>query len=391
MRDSLKSSVRRLSPGWFWPLVLLVLPNCSFQVNGLGPLPNLNAGPLPHSSAIMCDIEKFQGPTRRCATAQDLANGIRLEEAAVALVTGQRNNVGLDFSPTAMGACGGQPQAIDFQGPFPDGFAVCLNCGAAIPAFHADATAVCVAQCRDLITNAEGPAPPDPLAFCTANAHPSTNFPTSGCFDNACSDGGTLRSDFVDPRQTPEAVVWRDTIGTSPAGNSLQRTALPTGTFDAGAVSTQWITHGTGFVEGEASENNKSHVIGLQNIPGACAFPCADSAPGIMDIDFAISLNLDGRFYILEGGILVSGPDINGSFGTYTAGERFRIKVKDNFDGTAAVTYSRVNGPCVPGSPCPDTPIYAHVGPPAVYPVRVDTSFREQFATLANVNIVRIQ
>ena len=33
MRDSLKSSVRRLSTGWFWPLVLLALPNCSFEVS----------------------------------------------------------------------------------------------------------------------------------------------------------------------------------------------------------------------------------------------------------------------------------------------------------------------------------------------------------------------
>src|SRR5262249_46386832 len=151
-------------------------------------------------------------------------------------------------------------------------------------------------------------------------AHPSTNFPTSGCFDNACSDGGTLKSDFVDPRRTPEAVEWRDQNGTNAVGGSLQRTAPTTGTttadFNAGAVSTQWITHGNAFVEAEASEKNLSHVIGLQNIPGACAFPCTDNAPGIADITFAISLNLDGRLYILEGGALVPGQDINQSFGT---------------------------------------------------------------------------
>src|SRR5262249_14729103 len=144
MRDLMTSMLHRLRTGWFWPLVLLALPNCTFQVGGLGPLPNLNPGPLPHTSAIMCDIEKFQGTPRRCATAADLANGIRLEDAAVALVSGQRANVGLDFSAAAAAHCGaGNAEAIDFQGSFPDGFAVCLNCGAAIPAFHADATAVC--------------------------------------------------------------------------------------------------------------------------------------------------------------------------------------------------------------------------------------------------------
>ena len=119
----------------------------------------------------------------------------------------------------------------------------------------------------------------------------STNFPASGCFDNACSDGGTLRSDFVDPRRTPEAVAWGDLIGTTAAANSLTRTAPTTG----------------------------------------------------------------------------------------------------NFDGTAAITYSRVNGSCVPGTPCPDTVFYTHTGAPATYPLRVDASFREQNATLANVSIVRIQ
>src|SRR5262249_24179990 len=145
------------------------------------------------------------------------------------------------------------------------------------------------------------------------------------------------------------------------------------------------------FVEGEASESNKSHVMGLAQIPGACPFPCTDSDAGIGDINFAINLSRDGRFYVLEGGGLIAGPDINGSFGTYAAGQRFRVKLKDNLDGTARVTYSRVNGPCVPGNPCPDTSFYTHTGSPAVYLVRVDTSFREQNATLSNVTIVRIQ
>jgi len=397
MRDFLSASVRRCaSSAWFWALALLALPNCSFEVSGLPPLPpHLVTGDPPHTSAIMCDIEKYQGPTRRCATAQDLAMGIPLANAAEALVSGQGNNVGLDYSAAAQAACGaGVPQAIDFQGLFPDGYAVCLNCGGVIPAHHADSTAVCVAQCQDLVENAGGMVPPDTLAFCTANSHLSTHFPTSGCFDNACSDGGTLRSEFADPRRIPEPVVWRDLIGTVAVGSNLQRTA-PTagggGLLDAGAVSTQWIHSGDGYVEFEGSENNLTHVAGLAQVSGSCPFPCTDSDPGIADLNFGLALNIDGRVYVLEGGAIVPGPDVNNSFGTYTAGERFRVKLKDNLDGTAVVTYARIVGACVPGNPCNETVFFTHAGPAAVYPLRVDTSFREQNATLANVNIVRIQ
>ena len=261
-----------------------------------------------------------------------------------------------------------------------------MNCGAVMPAPYADATAVCVAECQDKVAAypAAAPLPPNTLAFCTAQAHASTNFLAIGCFTGQCTDSGTLRSDFVDPRRTPEAVQWIDLVGTMAAGNSLTRTAPATGMFDAGAASMQTIAKGDAYVEFEASESNKSHVLGL-------SLGAADTDPSIADIGFAISLNADGRFYVLEGGSLIMGPDINGSFGTYTVGQRFRVKLTDNHDGTAAVTYARVNGPCTPGNPCPDTVFYTHAGAPTMYPLRVDASFREQPATLANVTIVRIQ
>jgi hypothetical protein len=402
MRDFPEAGIRRFASGWwFWALVLLVLPNCSSFSTAPPPPPHLITGALPHSSAIMCDIEKYQGPTRRCATSQDLGMGIPLTMAAEKLVTGEGSKVGLDYSPAAQAACGaGIPQAIDFQGPFPDGLAVCVNCGV-IPTPYADATAVCVAECQDLVVNGGGTTPPDVLAFCTAHAHPSTLFPTNRCFDNACTAGGTLRADFADPRRIPEPVVWRDFIGTAAAGSSLTRTAPTTGDttadFNAGAVSTQWIHGNDGYVEFEASETNLSHVVGLAQLDGGCAFPCTDTDPGIMAITFAISLNSDGHFYLLDGGSLVMtpdgngrGPDVNGSFGTYVAGERFRMHVKDRFDGTATLTFSKIAAGCVPGHRCLETVFYTHEGS-AAYPLRVDTSFRERNATLANVSIVRVQ
>jgi hypothetical protein len=394
MRDFLETGARRFTSGWwFWALVLLALPNCGFEVSGLPYTPVLTPGDLPHSSAIMCDIEKYQDPGRRCATAQDLAMGIPLAMAAEALVSGQASSIGLDYSPAAQAACGaGNPQAIDFQGSFPDGFAVCLNCGV-IPTLHADATAVCAAKCEDLTYFSDGPYPADIPAFCAANARPSTHFPATGCFDNACSEGGTLRPDFADPRRIPEAVVWRDLIGASAVGSNLTQVS-PTTTgnvFAAGAVSQQWVTGNDAYVEFEAIENNLSHVAGFAQVSAACPFPCTDSDPGYADIAFALSLNFDGRVYALESGALIPGPDIGQSFGTYAAGERFRVRVKNNFNGTATVSYTRIVGACVPGSPCNETVLFSHAVPSAVYPLRVAAAFREQDATLAQVSIVRIQ
>jgi hypothetical protein len=395
MRDIPKAGVRRFaSRWWFWALALMVLPNCTLDRSGICCSTFVRPGPLPHSDAIMCDIEKFQGPTRRCATPDDLAMGIPLANAAEALVSGQTSNVGLDFSAAAQAACGaGIPQAIDFQGSFPDGFAVCLNCGSSIPVPHADAPAVCVAQCRDLINSDEGPTPADPMAFCTANARPSTNFPTSGCFENACSEGGTLRADFADPRRIQEPVIWTDLIGTAAVGSTLTRTlpTTPAGDLNAGAVSTQWITRGDAFVEFEAGDNTRTKIAGLSQVPGACPFPCTDSDPGITNLPFAISLNFAGRVFVVQNGAVPpGGTEPDGSWGTYAPSERFRVHVRDNNDGTGTVTYSRIVGACLPGNPCNEV-VFHTAGAAAVYPLRVDTSFREQDGTLANVSIVRIQ
>ena len=392
MRHFPGAGIRRFASGWlFWALALLALPNCTSFSSDPTPPPHLTKGES-RTSAIMCEIEKFQTPVRRCANSQDLQMGVPLTMAAEALVAGQLSPVGLDYSPAAQLVCGtGFPQAIDFYGPFPNGLPVCLNCGV-IPTPHADATAVCVAKCRDLINSGVGPFPPDRLAFCNANARPATHFPSSGCYDNACFEG-TLRPDFADPRQIPEPVVWRDPIGVSVAGANLTQISPTTtgNTFNAGAVSAQWVHANDAYVEFEAAENNLSHVAGFAQIPGGCAFPCADTDPDITDIEFGLSLNADGRYYVLEAGQVLAGLDIDGSRGTYVAGERFRVRVKDNFDGKATVSYTKIVGACVPGKPCNESPIFSHTTPTAFYRLRVAAAFREQNATLANVSIVRIQ
>ena len=372
MRDSLKSSVRRLTAGWFWPLVLLALPTCGLDVRGRGPALNLNSGPKPHSEAIFCDIEVFNG--RHCASPDEINNGIRLAAAAVALASGQSNIIGLDYSPAATAACAGGPQAVTFQGKFPDGLPVCVNCGAVIPAPYADPTAVCVAQCQDVIGGELG-VPPDKLAYCQAHAHVSTNL--SGCLAGACTDAGALRDDFVDPRRDYEFVTWQNLIGAGAAGGTLTRSAANSGMWDAGATSTEVIAAGDGYVEFTATETNKARVGGLSS-----GGP-PDTQPSFTDIGFGIDLFSDGAVNIFEGGTLV------GSFGAYQSGDRFRVRVKDKFNGTAEISYSKVTGPCPVGTVCNETVFYTSVAVGS-YPFRVDASLFNQSATLTDTHLVRI-
>jgi hypothetical protein len=58
--------------------------------------------------------------------------------------------------------------------------------------------------------------------------------------------------------------------------------------------------------------------------------------------------------------------------------------------GTATVTYVQIDGVCVDGKPCNGHEIYPS-DKPAHYPLRVDSSFHDQGATLTNVRLVRIK
>ena len=92
----------------------------------------------------------------------------------------------------------------------------------------------------------------------------------------------------MDPRKTPEAVIWTSLVGVGVSGadsNTLTRTAVATGDFDAGAASTQTITHGDGYVEFTATETNKGRMCGLST----GGPPDADPTSG--DMGFGINLN----------------------------------------------------------------------------------------------------
>ena len=382
MRDYLKSGGRWLSVGWFWPLVLLALPDCS-TLAGADPWPR---GPEPRTSAVMCDIPKPF--TTECATATQAASNVSTTQAAVALVTGQSsvNNFALDFGS---GACrDGLPMRTEFFGPYPDGFHVCLNCENQTPEPFPDGNAVCVAQCEELLASDGEPDPPQ--GFCAENARVSTNFDKTRCYDNACTRGGAPLA-FNDPRRSAELVNWivNPNDGTSASGNSLTRTANTGQDFNAGSAAEQVISKkGDGWVEFEVGDNpdetQLSHVLGVST----CNSPCSDgdpqdSDPSLADIEFAIFLNRDGKVYAFVN------PDFFGPFGNdYAPGERFRVKfVDNNHDDMATISFQRS---CTPNTACDGNEFFTS-DTPATYPLRIDTSFREKDATLAKVTLVRIR
>ena len=407
MRDHKQSSGGLMILGWLLPLVLLVLPNCTLSVTGLpgggDPPPDCQPGdpecdpPDPveefkpgtdPSDAILCDIPKALEECATQAEADDPDN-ISLAEAATALVNGDFKSFALDFSDPI--ACAGLPKKITFFGEFPDGVRVCINCGTQIPTEYATPTQACIAKCTDLV-NIQGPVPPEgAAAFCEANARLATNHQET-CYQGACTIGGSPNLSWVDPRKSPEPVQWIDHIGTTDDGgtNNLERAAITSGAttadFDAGAASAQtFAKNGDGWVEFAAADGvDKVHVLGLRT---SCADPsnCADTDPHIETVGFAIDLNSDGMVYVLEPGATPGTFDVFGPFGSYAIGERYRIRVTDHLDGAAAISYHRVVG----GVEQPSFATNTNANPS--YPLRVDTTFREQFARISDVTIVRIK
>ena len=391
-------------------IVLTTLPGCSLffkperPPDPTTPDPgfNLVRGPLPRADVVFCDVAL----TRRCATPLDIQNGIRLSEAAVALNEGRSSGIGIDDSPAAMERCRdvtGGPEAVLFDGMFPEGLPVCVNCAEVVGPgkVNADAAAVCQAYCYDLVLeppNEDGltypvtPPTADTIDGCRAAASVSVNMTLDACIANACDDAGTLTHFYVDPRRVPEAVVWTDVVGAEPggaAGNDLIRTMVTTGAFDTGAISQQRFTRGYGFVEFSAA-GGFSQIVGLSQLPVGCSEPCSDGDATDGSIHFGVLVRYDGAFFVYESGVQRAGPGLDGSFGPSMPGDRFRVFVRDNADGTASVLYTKLVGTCTPGALCNETIFYTSTN--AVrYPLRVDSSLFHQGATVTDVRVMRIK
>jgi hypothetical protein len=383
LRISLKTTA-----GWLVPLAYLALPNCGFSVT-TGRSQNLEPGPQPRTSVVFCDIERVLG--RHCATQADLVSGVPLSRAAVDLVRRNSSVIGLDYSPEALARCGGGPEAVRFQCPFPNGCPVCVKCIDAMgpsPAPYEDADAVCAAYCTDIFRPGFPEIPPDPLvaAFCAERSHASTNAPIDDCQGGACTPAGALRADYDDPRRRPEAVRWRDGVGVATSGvfdNFLTKTGPGTGGFDSGAASVQAITNGDGYFEFTAARVDTARAAGLSVGDGP------DGDPTLAGIGFAVRLSPAGDVFIHENGVELVGGNPNGSFATYAANDRIRVSVTDNHDGTATIGYALIPALCGAGPLCPEVPL--RTAGPASYPFRVDASLRTPGATLDDVRVVRIK
>src|SRR5262245_31994720 len=386
MRDFPKSSGWRLRAGWFWPLVLLALPGCLLDAGAYdGTTTGFEGGEGARTSAIMCSIPIVPDPNAsQCADEIEIGKRMRQAYGAIAFGQGESNQLTLDYSAAAIEQCNG-PRKVDFYGTYPDGYAACLNCSQ-IGTTYTDAVDACFHVCLDLTKQGGNQfTPPEGYEeYCSAHAQVSINFNKDGCFDNVCSSGGSVL-DFVDPRRDPELLQWTEQNGTSggSSGNNLSRTAGRSGNFDAGGYSSQLIPRGDAWVEFEVNDNTKAYALGISSGD-------VDPSEQTDDIPFAILLKEDGHVYISE-----NGTQLATDYGTYNAGDRFRVHVEEKNDASNTATLSawRLNAKCIPDAKCDETMFATQSQSVAnpTYPLRVDASLVDEApAALVNVTLMRI-
>ncbi|HLA12652.1 MAG TPA: RHS repeat-associated core domain-containing protein, partial [Pyrinomonadaceae bacterium] len=154
----------------------------------------------------------------------------------------------------------------------------------------------------------------------------------------------------------PQNVTWTSVAPTiQVTGNSLQKVSGTSSWYDAGAVSSQTIQSGDGYVEFTPGNTATWRMIGLGN--GNTSYHYAD-------IEFAFYVAGGGGLHIYEGGVY------RGQFGTYTSSDLLRVAVE------AGVVKYRKNGALVYTSTVTPT-----------YPLLVDTSLNTVNSQLVNVVI----
>ena len=164
------------------------------------------------------------------------------------------------------------------------------------------------------------------------------------------------------PRVAP--VTWRRLVNVTASGNSLTKTSGTDGSWDAGAVSTQTIASGTGYVEFTTNDSVMTRALGLST---------RSSDAGLADVDFAIvidgSVPSQQTFSVYENGVFkaVCGRLAAGRIAPLRVAVGGSGQVKYYFDGRLCYTSARV----------------------PTYPLLVDTSIFTSGATIDNVVIRR--
>jgi hypothetical protein len=151
-------------------------------------------------------------------------------------------------------------------------------------------------------------------------------------------------------------VTWTNVSSTVQAtGNSIQKVSGTSSWYEAGAVSSQMITAGDGYMEFTPGETGTWRMCGLGN---------TDSSVYYADIEYAFFMDGGAGLAIYESG------NLRGSFGTYAAGDRLQVAVEGG-----VVKYYR-NA----------TLLYTSTVAP-MYPLQVDTSLNTVYAGVYNVVI----
>jgi hypothetical protein len=387
MRNYFAARLRWLRVNWFWPLALLAVPACGLSTDVPRIPTNVEPGERPWKGVAFCDIEV----ERHCASSTEIGEGLFLTAGARALVAGVHNTLGIDFSAAATARCGGGPEAVTFKDPFPDGTPVCLNC-ADTEGFD---PVLCIEECEDLTD--PGVVPPNPVvaANCANRARYSINATTpTFCFEDACTDDGFLLDTFISPRRSPEPVNdWQNTKEVTlsgPDSNTVTKKNTGTNAFDAGAASfsTRHLAGGDGYVEFTA-QGLSTRMVGLSAGDD-------DTSSDYTTIDYGLDLFKDGCVFVFEKGTQIKGPietcSVPDAFESYASGDKFRITVIDNSDGTATISYMKVNAACETTLNCP---AFYTSTVPVPYgiddPLRLDLSFHDDGAVVQDIVVVRIR
>ena len=148
-------------------------------------------------------------------------------------------------------------------------------------------------------------------------------------------------------------ITWSNEAGVLIAGSTLTKSGAAGWT--AGAVSATTIETADGAMEFTTTETNTTRVAGLST---------GDSNQTWQDVDYGIEVRDDATIEVVEAGTS------RGTFGAYSAGDRFRVEVRDGVVG-----YYR-NG----------SSFYTSTGTPS-YPLRIDTALYSANATLSDLGL----
>ncbi len=157
-------------------------------------------------------------------------------------------------------------------------------------------------------------------------------------------------------------VTWTNNINVAVATNNLTKD-LGGAAFNAGALSTQMLVAGDGYVETTVNETNTDRLFGLSK---------GNDGQGASDIDFAVFLRSNGEIEIRRNGsTIVPSPTVN-----YATGDVIRIEINGNDllfkqNGNIFLTLENVVSA-------------------SNYPLQVDTSIEDMNATIQNVQVASL-